>query len=304
MSEIKEIIVGKLTYRGPFPNPNPNGPWKITVLRPSSKRGTSGLAVGSSWQTHGIYLTKDQAMDELNRLEQEAKNEPIEPVVMPTETAVAPRGRGRPPKILSLVPRTMEENIQKIIGYHTACQELLSKGAMYAVLCGIELHSAKAKVDHGQWMDWLEATCPISHRQADRYMQAAERYLARLKDAGQVLALEETLEGRMNDQQRASLIAEVKENIGDMTMRQLYLELGMVKEPHKVGGGVGKGRPVLTPELRAELALMDWRELVGNLRSFCLVSKSFVNVPPEELRAGCESLRECARAVNEMLSRG
>ena len=43
-----------------------------------------------------------------------------------------------------------------------------------AVQAGEWLKEAKAKLDHGQWQDWLEKNCDLKERTAQRYMKLAD----------------------------------------------------------------------------------------------------------------------------------
>lgn len=56
------------------------------------------------------------------------------------------------------------------------------------------LLQAKALLPHGQWLPWLEENCQVSPRQAQRYMQVADRWEAIAKnDAASYLTIDEAI---------------------------------------------------------------------------------------------------------------
>jgi hypothetical protein len=66
---------------------------------------------------------------------------------------------------------------------------------MVAIDAGDDLKKAKKKLDHGEWMDWLEKNCALSDRTARVYMQLAdgrEIIEARIKAATEIQAATET----------------------------------------------------------------------------------------------------------------
>ena len=76
---------------------------------------------------------------------------------------------------MSEVIRSLAEQIK---AEHVAVREAAQRGIMHALKCGDLLLEAKAKVDHGQWLPWLENECGgISERMAQRYMRVARHRL-------------------------------------------------------------------------------------------------------------------------------
>lgn len=210
---------------------------------------------------------------------------------------VMPAKRGRPNKILSMIPRTLTEHAEKIKEYHFAATDHLAKGAMYAVLCGLELHAARARCEHGEWVPWVEKNCLFDRTTAWRYMSAAERVLAKISNVAQVQHLAELADGVMDDKKRQKLIAAVKDNVGDMTFRQLYLELGITKDSQHLPTGAPGGSVKLTQEQKDEIVLGLWREMVQNFRQFVIVRKDYVYIDPKILAEGLESIRDCVRTI-------
>jgi len=193
------------------------------------------------------------------------------------EVLPAKRGVGRPLKILELMPkRTMPERIQTIKEYHGQALQMLAQGAMYAVMCGLELHMAKTQVPHGKWGEWVENECPFSCRTAERYMEAAEGTLQRISNPTVLSDLTSLLGRELSPNQRTMLLGEVKKSVGGETMWQLYLDLGIVKGEARIETG---GRAILIKWLaehfpkckaREEAALPPeirekWSEYLGQL---------------------------------------
>lgn len=72
---------------------------------------------------------------------------------------------------------------------HASASEWLAE----AILQGADLIAAKARLKHGQWLDWLKAHCPsIHYLKANRYMRLAEN-LSRVKDLTEAGSLREAL---------------------------------------------------------------------------------------------------------------
>ena len=61
-----------------------------------------------------------------------------------------------------------------------ACQAIRT-GLEHALTAGDLLQQAKAKVQHGDWLAWLEANCTVSERTAQAYMRLAREW-PRLSD--------------------------------------------------------------------------------------------------------------------------
>lgn len=44
---------------------------------------------------------------------------------------------------------------------------------MYAARCGAKLNEVKARLPHGQFVDWLQGSCKVTVRQSQKYMKLA-----------------------------------------------------------------------------------------------------------------------------------
>ena len=57
---------------------------------------------------------------------------------------------------------------------HDEAERHATTAVVYAARCGDRLLKAKARVGHGQWLDWLSANCRVKERQARKYMRLAQ----------------------------------------------------------------------------------------------------------------------------------
>lgn len=147
------------------------------------------------------------------------------PEVMP-----AKRGVGRPSKAMTLVPRTPDQSVGKVAEYHEAAKDHLAKGAVYVVLCGIELCAVRDRVGHGEWLPWVEKNCPFSDETARKYAGAAEAVLPKLSNSNRGWNLAELVDGTCSAGHREALMKALTNELGDMTPRQLFLTTGQIKE--------------------------------------------------------------------------
>lgn len=183
-----------------------------------------------------------------------------QPESVTAEHLPARRGPGRPGNILKVAPpRSLPERIGKIQEYHNCAIASLAQGAMYALLCGFELHAARAALRHGEWEPWVEKHCPFSSRTALRYMDAAER---KVKDIPNLTRVSDFALGvspqALHEDQRRQLIDAIKNATDGESIRQMYLDLGIITEPKARGGH----HPALDPKkLTAEEALQADRKM-------------------------------------------
>jgi DUF3102 family protein len=67
-----------------------------------------------------------------------------------------------------------------------AAESATRRGLEHAIAAGLLLIEAKELVAHGEWLDWLQANCQLSQRQAQTYMRLARKrhIVGALKNAG------------------------------------------------------------------------------------------------------------------------
>ncbi|HRZ56003.1 MAG TPA: hypothetical protein P5525_11165 [Candidatus Paceibacterota bacterium] len=195
--------------------------------------------------------------------------EPAEaaPEAQPDAEERPKRGPGRPSNLLKIAPpRPMPQRIDIIRQYHESAIASLAQGAMYALLCGFELHAARLTVEHGKWEGWVETHCPFSKITAWRYMQAAEK---KLKDIPNLSRVKDFSLGvaphALSQEDRESLISSVRNAVEGDTIRQLYLDIGLAKLPAPKGGHHPRSGAELTEaekaELRKQAAAADWKAI-------------------------------------------
>lgn len=154
--------------------------------------------------------------------------------------------------IPSLPAPAVADRAGRIAHYHRLSAEAGRVSIMAALAAGLELHAAKAEVEHGMFTAWVKANCPgVTQRTAQRYMQLAEGLLGAAlgpegggeagEDGGgwlpELLAAPEP--------ELLAALAESAAAADARTLTELYAELGIVR-PYKsnIGGArPGAGRP-------------------------------------------------------------
>lgn len=165
------------------------------------------------------------------------------------------RGVGRPSNILKLVEdRSLPERIGKIAEYHQAAKLCYSQSALYVIMCGFELHAARAQIGHGGWEKWVHENCPFTTQTAWNYLQAAER---KAKDIPNLQRVGDFALGvsplQLTAHQQADLFEIIHQATNEQTARQLYLELGLMKNPEaRQGTAAATGKPSVMDQLEAQ----------------------------------------------------
>jgi Protein of unknown function (DUF3102) len=67
---------------------------------------------------------------------------------------------------LPILASTINEHLE-------AAENATRRGLEHAIAAGALLIEAKELVAHGEWLDWLQANCHVSQRQAQTYMRLA-----------------------------------------------------------------------------------------------------------------------------------
>ncbi len=63
----------------------------------------------------------------------------------------------------------------RIYAEHNTALAAATCATEHAIKCGALLIEAKAGLEHGRWLPWIQANCPFSERTAQAYMRLAER---------------------------------------------------------------------------------------------------------------------------------
>ena len=77
--------------------------------------------------------------------------------------------------------QSMSDHAQKIMLHHNAAHVAANSAISHAKEAGRLLLEVKAALPHGEFTPWIEANLPVTARQAQRYMQAAEGRTPKLK---------------------------------------------------------------------------------------------------------------------------
>lgn len=242
------------------------------------------------------------------------KTKAIVPEVLPkikSEPRFRSGCKGRKPNILKLVADcSLPERTVKINEYHNLAMTALAQGAFYALLCGFELHAARAQSEHGQWEEWVADNCPFTSRTARKYMAAAEK---KFKDIPKLANVMDFTVGvspaQLQPQQRNLLVQSLRDATDGETMRQMYLDLGIIKADGKKRGGDhggGKARAdalagLTGLDLEKSLADEQWFDITEKIREFTMQRRRYVHVEEAKLKAGLEGVNDCVKAIREFL---
>lgn len=102
--------------------------------------------------------------------------------------------------------QSMSDHAQKIMLHHNAAHVAANSAISHAKEAGRLLLEVKAALPHGEFTPWIEANLPVTARQAQRYMQAAQgRELVRRSKSDTVSYL------TCNDQEEKSHVKELAE---------------------------------------------------------------------------------------------
>lgn len=221
-------------------------------------------------------------------------------------TAVALRGRKA--NLLTIAPpRELPERANMIRQYHEAAVATFAQGAMYALLCGFELHAARAQLRHGEWGEWVERHCPFTARTAWNYMQAAERKFKEIPNLKRVSDFSLGVSSHdLHPDQRAQLVDAVRDATDGVSIRQLYLDLGLMSGAPTARTNPGDSFADDDTARRAKkrmaraLASEKWPLVVGALREFVLVRNYASYLAPDEIESGLAAIRDCLRKLEGM----
>jgi hypothetical protein len=124
-------------------------------------------------------------------------------------------------------------SIQASVQWHNAAQQ----HAQFAVICaaraGAELNQLKEKCGHGEWQE-IVAQLPFSRQTSDKYRALATELESRLQAIGkadvfEILELPEP--AMLAEPEYAKQIEQINEVTGEQTLRQLYFDWAIVKQP-------------------------------------------------------------------------
>ncbi len=174
------------------------------------------------------------------------------------------------------------------------------------IMAGWELSRAKAKCEHGYWLNWLTANTEISPRTAQRYMDVYEATLGATR-----AALPEPISADVAP--TAAELNEAAANVDASTLNGLYSQLKIMKQSGEWGGkreGAGRKAKEEAEDVSAQLdavvnspalliALI--REPIATVYKAWRERDVFARIDLEDLGQVTASLNELANAATAAL---
>lgn len=120
-----------------------------------------------------------------------------------------------------------------------------AQAACWLVLAGFALRQQKKAIGHGGWLKWIDANCEYGKSTAENYMGLAEGIETRAKTKKAALgdmraedfrALLDKSAGTLDESEQLRLLKAVHGLTGEATIRQLYLDFGIIKKRPQLGG--------------------------------------------------------------------
>jgi Protein of unknown function (DUF3102) len=97
----------------------------------------------------------------------------------------------------ALVVRKLKKLADQINAEHAACKRALEDAYARWIEVGRLLCEAKAEINFGGWIDWIEENCTFNRQQANKYIRAFENRMAIEEEMsisdGQITSLESAL---------------------------------------------------------------------------------------------------------------
>ena len=164
-----------------------------------------------------------------------------------------------------------------------------------AACCGHELLIRKKEIGHGGWLKFIKALS-FSDETARKYMDLAVEWTERVGQIPTAVGISESdrpklLEGgtrstlELTEDQFCEISEGIHQAVGEKTLRQLYFEWGICKEPYRAGGRMGAGGTRATPtaeEIRETYAA-EWKRIVQDLTQQGRTDKTYLHLTDSEL---------------------
>ncbi len=215
--------------------------------------------------------------------------------------------RGRKTRALALTPaRDIEGRTKEIIRHHEAAGQHAVMASVHAALAGLELQAARAELPHGEFERWVEASIPFTTRTAQRYMALAEGIKKLCTKTTHVSFLENLFSvapSELPEKNRAALIETLAKATDGQSLREWYIELGIIKEPKAVGGY--NGRRDIPPEerlrIKREAAKRDWGQLYKSINAIGIKDPLWMELSRAEIVTIAEVLDDVLAAMKKFL---
>lgn len=226
--------------------------------------------------------------------------EVVEGEILPVETSNFDRVE---------VSTVVETSITKAV----SLAEFSKKFAQVSVICaaqaGAEFAQIKEQCERGEWMKVLQVL-PFGKDTVYKYIKIAEELQTRLSEgSADVNLLDLPSPQELISGDHADVINQVNAVTGEQSLRQLYFEWGILKQPGKTGGDTSGTPPKLLPSGETKnhlLATQCLGKIQKDLNIFVVdnTTQKIKHLKPEELEALLSTFKLAARAIEDQIKAG
>ena len=205
-----------------------------------------------------------------------------------------------------LMPTPGMERAGRVNYFHQVAEEAGAISIKAAFFAGLELMKAKKELPHGQYEQWVDSNCNFSTKTACNYVAVATAYLDKKFDIKHLIDA--------SDAERQQAVETASADCEDATLRQLYVELGIVKKSKSnLGGkreGAGRKRKDSAAELAeqaekiansGELAKTVLYQITSDLYTKGVVEGGFGSLETADLKGVVQTIKDILGKANEIL---
>ena len=172
--------------------------------------------------------------------------------------------------------------------YHNIARSCAAYAVFYGAMAGQELIALRQKVGNRKFQPTLAESMPwLSHSTAYLYIGYAEKFESRLKaicpTAGQIKLAALPDPRDYEAAERTELFEQVREKTGAETAVQMWLALGLMREPKPRGGSKAGRKKAEDPSSPAQVAVDLWKPHLDFLENDGLDKCSWRDLPKAEL---------------------
>ena len=204
-----------------------------------------------------------------------------------------------------LMPAPGMERAGRVNYFHQVAEEAGAISIKAAFFAGLELMKAKKELPHGQYEQWVDSNCNFSTKTACNYVAVATAYLDKKFDIKHLIDA--------SDAERQQAVETASADCEDATLRQLYVELGIVKKSKSNLGGKREGAGRKRKEElssaagaaeaaeNAGFAAQNAMELVGKVYEEGVIKQGFEAMDKSALKNAVESLKLALAEATKIL---
>lgn len=195
-------------------------------------------------------------------------------------------------------------SVQHVRIVHSEIMEHMRQFAEKVVLCGFELLALKRQVGHGRWAKFCESNVyaeGFSERHTRRYMEVATAIRPKLRMLESADGMDMVDRGMLD-------MDKLREALADTTdatsWRQLWMDLGLCRNPKPRGGdhggGVARAEQLKqqAAELDFSLANEQWQRIIQDISNFTTMAR-YAHVHPATVQAGVARIKECLARITK-----